>query len=83
MTSFVPDEYKSLSETFGHEQAVKIARFANRTLEKMHALGNSSEETQDASEVRRLLDVICYQDDATFKEAVESHWLYEKDVPEE
>ncbi len=83
LTSFVPDEYKSLSEAFGHEQAVKIVRSANRTLEKMHALGNSSKEMQDASEVRKLLDVICYQDDATFQEAVESHRLYEKHVPEE
>ncbi len=79
----MPSDYKSLSESFGHEQAVAIARFANRTLEKMHELGNSSEEFKEASEVRRLRDVVCFQDEESFKDARESHLLYEEHVPEE
>ncbi|EXJ86775.1 hypothetical protein A1O3_03729 [Capronia epimyces CBS 606.96] len=83
LTSFVPGDYKVLSERFGHEQAVQIARYANRTLEKMHELGNSSDELKKASEVRRLLDVIGFEDDESFQAAVESWRLYEEHVPEE
>jgi hypothetical protein len=83
LSSFVPGEYKILVERFGKQQAVKIAEYANRTLEKMHQLGNSSEEYQRVSEIRRLQDVICFEDEESFREAVESHRLYEEDIPEE
>jgi len=83
LSSFVPADYQALSKHFGHEQAVKIARFANRTLDKMHDLGNSSEDLKEASEVRRLRDVICFQDEESFQDAWESHMLYEEHVPEE
>lgn len=83
LTSFVPGDYKILSEHFGHEQAVKIARYANSTLEKMHALGNSSDELRRISEVRRLQDVVCFEDKESFEGALESYRLYEEHVPEE
>lgn len=83
LTSFVPADYKLLSERFGHEQAVKIARFANRTLEKMHDLGNSSEELKEASEARKLHQVLCYEDEAAFREAQQSWRIYEEHVPED
>jgi glycine/D-amino acid oxidase-like deaminating enzyme len=83
LTSFVPGDYKLLSDHFGHEQATKIARYANRTLEKMHQLANSSPELKEASDVRRLQDVICCQDEATWHEAKESWALYEEHVPED
>ncbi|KAJ9631142.1 hypothetical protein H2204_008364 [Knufia peltigerae] len=83
LTSFVPGDYKILSEHFGHEQAVKIARYANSTLEKMHALGNSSDEFRRISEVRRLQDVVCFEDKESFEGALESYRLYEEHVPEE
>jgi len=83
LSSFVPGDYSTLSEHFGHEQAVKIARYANRTLNKMYELGRSSEEAQKISEVRNLLDVIGFEDDDSFKGALESLRLYEEHVPED
>ncbi|UNI17912.1 hypothetical protein JDV02_004220 [Purpureocillium takamizusanense] len=83
LTNHVPGHYRLLSESFGHDEAVKIARFANRTLEKMHALGNSSDEFREASVVRRLLDVICFDDEASFAQASDSFRLYEEHVPED
>jgi len=83
LASFVPGDYKILSERFGHEQAVKIARFANRTLEKMHELGTSSEEFKNVSEVRRTLDILGFEDEESFRDAVASWHLYEEHVPEE
>ncbi|KAH0592628.1 hypothetical protein MHUMG1_09619 [Metarhizium humberi] len=83
LTSYVPADYRFLSERFGHEQAVKIARFANRTLEKMHELGNSSDELKEVSEVRRLHQVLCYEDEEAFREARQSWQLYEEHVPED
>ncbi|KAL3953403.1 hypothetical protein ACCO45_013346 [Purpureocillium lilacinum] len=83
LTNHVPGDYRLLSERFGDDEAVKIARFANRTLEKMHALGNSSDEFREASVVRRLLDVICFDDEPSFTHARESFKLYEEHVPED
>jgi glycine/D-amino acid oxidase-like deaminating enzyme len=83
LASFVPGDYKLLSEVFGHEQAVKIARFATRTLEKMHQIADSSEELKEASEVRRTLDVVCFEDEDAFRQARESEELYEQHVSEE
>lgn len=83
LASFVPGDYKVLSELFGHDETVKIARFANRTLEKMYQIANSSEELREASEVRRTLDVLCFEDDVAFRESQESVRLYEEHVPEE
>ncbi len=83
LSNFVPGEYVSLSERFGHEQAVRIARFANRTLEKMHALAGSTEEFQNVSEVRRLLDIILLADEDALGAAKKSLALYEEHVPED
>ncbi|KAI1613845.1 FAD dependent oxidoreductase [Exophiala viscosa] len=83
LASFVPGDYKLLSERFGHDEAVKIARFANQTLEKMHQIANSSEDLREASEVRRTQDVLCFEDDDAFLQAQESQSLYEEHVPEE
>lgn len=83
LASFVPGDYKILSERVGHEEAVKIARFANRTLEKMYQLASSSQELKEASEVRRTEDVLCFEDVDAFQQERESLDLYEEYVPEE
>lgn len=83
LSNFVPGEFTSLSARFGHEQAVKVARFANRTLEKMHALAGSTDEFQSVSEVRRLLDIILLADEEALDGAKKSLALYEEHVPED
>lgn len=83
LSNFVPGDYETLSTQFGHEQAVKIAKYANRTLDKMHELASSSEETKRLSEVRNLLDVIGFEDEESFDAAVQSWRLYEEHVPED
>ncbi|EGX92925.1 FAD dependent oxidoreductase [Cordyceps militaris CM01] len=83
LTNFVPGHFKHLIDQLGHEQAIKIARFANRTLEKMHSLANSSDEFRDASVVRRTLDVIAFDDHQSFNDEKEGFKLYEKYVTEE
>lgn len=83
LASFVPGDYKDLSERFGHEEAVKIAKFADATLEKMHQLCNSTPELKKASEVRRTQDVLCFDNEDAFRAARESEELYEEHIPEE
>ncbi|RMZ85059.1 hypothetical protein DV738_g344, partial [Chaetothyriales sp. CBS 135597] len=83
LTSFARAAYPALSQQFGHEEAVKIARFANRTLAKMHELGNSSQEALDASEVRKLRNVLCYLDEESFERGKEAVKLYEQHVTED
>lgn len=83
LTSYVPGEFTSLMEHLGVEQAVKIARFANRTLEKMHELGNSSPEFREASEVRRLRGIICFKDEISFEAGKKSVALYEEHLRED
>ena len=81
LTSFVPYDFSTLLERFGAEQAIKIGRFANRTLNKMHELGNSSAAFKDASEVRRLRDVVAFFDEASFEGAKVSFKAYEEHMP--
>lgn len=83
LSTFVPGDYKTLSDHFGHEQATKIARYANRTLGKMYELANSSEEAKNLSEARNLLDVIGFQDEESFRGFIESCRLYEEHIPED
>lgn len=81
LTSFVPYDFSVLREHAGHDQAVKIARFAHRTLEKMHQLGNAP-GFGDASEARRLRDVVGFGDMESFRGCEESIQEYEKAVPD-
>ena len=83
LSNFVPSDYASISARFGHEQAVKVARLANRTLEKMHELAASTEEFRNVSEVRRLLDIILLADEETLVGAKKSLAVYEEHVPED
>lgn len=83
LTSPVPYEFKALSEVFGLDEATKIARYANRTLEKMFALASSSEELKEVSEVRRTLDVVGFMDEAPLRESIESWRFYEEHVPDD
>jgi glycine/D-amino acid oxidase-like deaminating enzyme len=82
LTSFAGYEFLTLCHYHGKEEATTIGRFANRTLDKMHDLGNSSEEFKEASEVRRLRGVIGFQDQESFQHAQESFKLYDQLVPE-
>ena len=82
LTSFAPYDFSTLLERFGAEQAIKIGRFANRTLNKMHEIGNSSAAFKDASEVRRLRDVVAFFDEASFEGAKVSFEAYEEHMPE-
>lgn len=58
LSYFVPIDYKALSERLGQEKAIGIANFADRTLDKMHALGNSTTELKSASGVRSLRSMV-------------------------
>ena len=82
LTSFAGYEFKTLCEHHSKEEATKIARFANRTLDKMHDLGNSSKEFKEASEVRRLRGVIGFRNEDALKHAQESFKLYEQAIPQ-
>ncbi|KAM0664991.1 hypothetical protein ACQRIU_006144 [Beauveria bassiana] len=83
LTSFVPEEFGDLVEHYGAEEAVKMARFAKRNLEKVHELANSSPELREWSQVRQLRDVVCFSSAEDFAAAKESWTLYEKHVPED
>ena len=83
LTSFAPSEFSTMSEHLGVEEAVKISRFANRTLDKMHALGNVSPEFKKASEVRRIRDIVCFGDSDSFEAGKKSMALYEEYLPED
>lgn len=83
MTSFVPGDFTTLIEHLGLEQAVKIARFANRALEKMHTLGNSSPEFKEVSEVRRVRDIVSFGDKTSFEAGKKAISIYEQHVPED
>ncbi|KAM3469429.1 hypothetical protein MY5147_007075 [Beauveria neobassiana] len=83
LTSFVPEEFVDLVEHYGADEAVKMARFAKRNLERVHELANSSPELREWSQVRQLRDVVCFSSAEDFAAAKESWTLYEEHVPED
>ncbi|XWW94245.1 hypothetical protein V2A60_002188 [Cordyceps javanica] len=83
LSTFVPEEFADLLEHHGAEEAVKIARFAKRNLEKVHDLASASPERKEYSQVRLLRDVICFSNSEDFALAKESWTLYEEYVPED
>lgn len=63
--------------------AIKIARFNNATLEKMHKLAAEADDaTKQAAEVRRTRSLVGFQDQHAFNECKESVEMYMKHVPE-
>lgn len=83
LTSCVPEEFTEFCEFYGDKEANKMARFVNRNLEMLHDLSRLTPELEKNSQVRRLLDIICYSDHKTFIEAKESWTRYEELVPED
>jgi glycine/D-amino acid oxidase-like deaminating enzyme len=77
LTSWVPLAFTDLIAQYGQEEAIKIGRYAVRTLNKMHDLGNSRPEYREASEVRRLRDVLAFVDAEAFEVAKLSFQKYE------
>ena len=79
LTSFVPYDFAELKEHIGLQQAVKIGRYAHRTLEKMHQLGQG---LQEVSEVRRIRDIVGFGDMESFRACEASIQAFEKEVPD-
>ncbi|OAR01672.1 hypothetical protein LLEC1_03980 [Akanthomyces lecanii] len=83
LSSFVPEEFSDLVEHYGVEEAVQLARFANRNIEELHELASLSPELRELSQARRLRDVVCFSDPGDFAEGKKSWALYEEHVPED
>jgi glycine/D-amino acid oxidase-like deaminating enzyme len=82
LVSPLPGHFNHFEDTFGREQAVKIARFANRTLESMHRLGQQDEELVKAAEVRRVRSATGYRDADTLHAVALAVKRYEDTLPE-
>lgn len=83
LSSFVPEEFGDLLEHYGAAEALKLARFVNRNIEKLHELASSSPERKELSQARRLRDVICFSNPDDYAEGKRSWSLYEKYVTED
>lgn len=83
LVSPVPGEFTKYVSAVGIDMAVKIARFCNATLEKMHKLAAESDDfTKQAAEVRRTTSVIAFTDQHMFDECKESVEMYMKHAQE-
>lgn len=83
LVSPVPGEFSHYVASYGLEQAVKIARFTNATLEKMHKLAaDANEYTKKAAEVRRVRSVVAFKEQHFNVETEDSIAKYEEHVPE-
>lgn len=83
LVSPIPGEFVKYVSAVGLEMAIKIARFNNATLEKMHKLAAESDDaTRKTAEVRRTTSVIAFTDQHLFDESKESIELYMQHVPE-
>lgn len=79
----IPGEFTKYVSAVGLDMAIKIARFCNATLEKMHKLAAESDDaTKQSAEVRRTTSVVAFTDQHQFDESKESVEMYMKHVPE-
>lgn len=83
LLSPMPEEFTRLEEFFGRDEAIKIAAFANRTLDSVHTLANeSAPELAKAAEARRVRSVVGYRSREMFEMAKKSHKRYEECFPQ-
>ena len=72
-----------MEKHYGTEETVKMAKFANRTLDKMHGLAeNADPELAKAAEVRKVRTVTGYRTKELFEEAKASQRRYEECLSE-
>lgn len=83
LVSPVPGEFSKIVAAWGLDMAVKIARFNDSTLEKMHKLAAEADDsTKQAAEVRRTRSLVAFREQHAFDECKESIEMYMKHVPE-
>ncbi|KAF2166966.1 hypothetical protein M409DRAFT_23011 [Zasmidium cellare ATCC 36951] len=83
LLSPLPEEFTLMEKHYGTEETIKMARFANRTLDKMHGLAeNADPELRKAAEVRKVRTVTGYRSKELFEEAKASQKRYEECLPE-
>lgn len=83
LLSPLPEEFGLMEKHYGTEETTKIARFANRTLEKMYELAEKADpEVREAAEVRKVRTVTGYWSREVFEEAKASQRRYEECLPE-
>lgn len=81
LLTHIPKFYKTYAEAHGKEAAGRIARYALRTVDKMVDIAYS--EDLGACEVRKVRDVMAFEDEEGFNAAVSSVRLYEEALSEE
>jgi glycine/D-amino acid oxidase-like deaminating enzyme len=82
LLSHIPKFYKAFRSIYGKEATIEVARYCLKTVDKMLDLADSGGLRQ-ASEVRSVREIMAFQDEADFREAVSSVQLYEEDLPEQ
>lgn len=81
LLSPVPEEFGLLEKGLGEVEAMKIGRFANRTLDSMHNLA-AAEGLAEIAEIRHVRTIAGYRDEDALEEAKRSLLKYENCVPE-
>lgn len=72
-----------MEKHYGTEETIKIARFANRSLDKMYELAEKADpEFAKAAEVRKVRTMTGYRNKEAFEEAKASQKRYEECLPE-
>lgn len=84
LQSHIPRQFKSLVEKFGRDEAMAIAKFCKRTLQKMHNLIEfGGTELREASEIRKVRFLAVFRDEPVFDTANASVQSYEEAFPDE
>ncbi|KAL2205218.1 DAO-domain-containing protein, partial [Sarocladium strictum] len=79
-----PSRFVQLSQDFGIDLAIKVARLANHTLEEVHKLADSyDEELRVEAAARRLTKITAFMDQESWDQARKDAEFYERHLPEE
>lgn len=84
LISNIPKAFAGLVDMYGKDVAIQIARYSNRTVEKVLELASSEGPALEmASEIRKVDTILSFQEHDAFAEAVASIRYYEESVPED
>lgn len=62
----------AIAEEYGQQEAVKIARFCSRTLDKMVQLATSDAGIKEWSQIREVMEIMSFEGETEYSRAISS-----------
>lgn len=84
LLSHIPKFFKAFTEQHGRDETIKVAHYCCRTIERMTEMAKSEcPDIQSLSEIRLVREIMAFENEEAFTEALASVQMYEDALTEE